>query len=200
MSVRDSLRDKVQNIRQRTSRKTKTILAVSLAALVLYLLGFEVALFPASVVLAYLYLPLPAIFQSAFSRAFVSILLSFSLLPFAGALQFLFLSWLPESDFTHTSVIFTLLFAAVCLFAPPVKKPAKRRVFSSIDIFGLIVGGLFVLPFLSILMGDTFARILQFAGFQVVDAGHHFSFINHYGYTQFLNLGYYPAGFVGSHC
>ena len=173
--------------------KPGIILTVGIVSLLTYLLGVTFLLIPALVAVSYLYLPVPSIYKTTLSKIFVAILFTFSLLPVVGAAQYVLF---PGSDFTFTAIGLVLVQMLILLAVPAKKLSVSRFKFEREDLIPLLGSILIVLPFIPYLIGnDSLAHILSMASAQVVDAGNHFSAINHYVDKQFLSLGNYPAGF-----
>ena len=78
---------------------------LAVVALALYVLGVRCFLLPVLVVANVLWLPMPSIFRSWFSRLVVSVVLLLSLLQVAATVQFLVL---PKSGFITMAVLLTL--------------------------------------------------------------------------------------------
>jgi hypothetical protein len=96
MSAKDHLdsllASQVALLRQRLqNRQVRNSLAALGVALLLYLLGLKLFLFPCMAVVGALYVPMPRILDSWLSRLFTSALLCFSLLQIAESVQYIVL-------------------------------------------------------------------------------------------------------------
>lgn len=170
--------------------------ALTALALVSYVLGVKFILLPALVAANALFLPLPAIFKSFFSRLVVGGLVTAVLLQIAATAQFLAL---PESGFRTLAVLTWLLHIIVLLIAPTKKREEKAPLFTRHDGFGLIVALFFLLPFTPILAGqDSVERIAKIGSVQAIDATNHFAGIAEMTEAQHFTYKpgyYYPKGF-----
>jgi hypothetical protein len=147
------------------------------------------------VMLGALYMPMPQLLSSWFSRTVIAVLVSFSLLQIAESLQYLLL---PNSGFKIIAAMTVVLYVAILLAAPPVISE-KRRVVSAVDVGGFVTAAFFLLPFIPILTGsNSLARIAETSGYQVVDGTHHYLMISdmqHARHFTYATNGYYPNSF-----
>ncbi|WP_222194144.1 hypothetical protein [Modestobacter italicus] len=180
--------------------KPTLILAVSLVvSLGLYLLDITFVLPIVCIVVGAFLLPPLGVVNSVVGRLFFSFLVFFGV--FQGAVMLLFLV-LPDSRFPVSAALTTaayLVATVVLSRAPDALNDRFNGLCNRHDVPGVIVGAVFLLPFLPFLMGDqTVARVAQIGGGQAIDG------INHYITTaqmmdqQRLNYSeghYYPQGF-----
>lgn len=170
---------------------TAVWLTVTIAGgLVAYLLGIKFLLPIIFIAIGVFYLPMPVIFNSWVSRVFVSGIASVCLLQAIAMLQFLLLS---DSDFGLVAVMESVLWLGAIWYLKP-SNPEK--IINKNDIFALLAGMIFLIPFLAVLFGqNTTYSITSIGGLQSADAEHHFEFINSMVDQQRLDTSGYPKNF-----
>jgi hypothetical protein len=147
------------------------------------------------IALLVVYLPLPRLFDSIVSRTFVALLLSFSLLQIAATLQFLLF---PRSNFIVLALLISVLHIAVLWLAPK-RDAQKLRIFSPLDVGGLMTIGIFAAAFTPIFIGNnSIGRIAEIGSLQAIDATNHYAGISEMAEAQHFTYEpgyYYPKGF-----
>jgi hypothetical protein len=169
--------------------------AVVLLACGLYAVGLKVLFVPVLIAVSSWRLPLPRIFTSWFSKAFVSLFVLAGVIQIASTLQFLAL---PHTGFALLAAIVTILYITIFTLAPK-NSNGKTTVISATDVCALVVVIGFLLPFTPILAGDhSLLKIADIATVQGSDGVRHYISIENfmrYQHISYSRGNYYPSGF-----
>ncbi len=180
--------------------KNSKLIGVALIGLGLlcYLLGFKLLLVPTLLLTMAWLLPMPSIINSWFSRLVMALLMLWSTLAIAAALQLLINR---HGGFHLIAIIVVVLtLVLIVLFGASAR---RVRLVSAKDIVALLAAGIFMLPFAPILLGhNSFQQIAKIGSVQIVDATVHYDDLAAETKTQnldYYHAHYYPRGFhVGS--
>ncbi len=169
--------------------------ALSLLALLLYIIGVRLLFIPVLVGISAWRLPMPRIFSSWVGRIIIAFLLILGLLQIVASLQLLVF---PHSGFKTFAVIAWLLGLLLWLGVP--KQTARKwTILSSSDLCAAIVVVCFLLPFSPVFIGhSSIRRIAEIGSVQAIDATNHYAAIAELTQAQHLNYApgyYYPKGF-----
>lgn len=180
-------------------RQKKAVAAIALLiGACLFILGLEWPLLLIVLVSVATFLPMPRVFDSWFSRLFLSLFFLYALLQLAAITQ---LYVYPGGKFAFMGVLLALSTAVLIgLFG---RRTPERglAILRAKDIVALLACVVFILPFSPILRGnDSTQRIGEIAAVQVVDAVTHQSVVVGYTESQTLQADYkvgryYPTGF-----
>jgi hypothetical protein len=176
-------------------RRIARVSAVTVLALVLYLVGLKFLLLPVLVAANARLLPLPAVFKSFASRLVMGGLVTAVLLQVAATAQFLAF---PGSDFQMLALLGVLLHGVAWLIAPVRTQPEIMPWVTRHDLFALIVAGFFLLPFVPFIGRGGMDSIARMGGSQAIDSTNHFAGIAEMTEAQHLTYKpgyYYPKGF-----
>lgn len=168
---------------------------IILISLVCYLLGFRTLLPLALLGSLAAFLPMPRIFSSWLGRLVIAFLLLFALLQIAAALQYI---TAPSGKFDLIAAITVALTILVIYLFGTTSNLYSRQIISLRDVWAVVGGFLFLLPFHAILLGHApLFRIAQIADSQISDSVNHYVQIDHMSRAQNFNYtaSYYPSGF-----
>jgi hypothetical protein len=184
------------NLLYRTA-KGQAMLALA-AALLVYVLGVEWPLVLTVTAVLAVFMPMPKVFNSWFSRSLLAILFLYAFLQIAAIGQFFIY---PAGKFAFMAVLLVLCTgAAIGLFGNR-EQSKVIRICTFKDMAAMLACVLFILPFAPILAGnDSLRRITDIGGVQIIDSVMHQASLNDYAYFQSLDRfsgagNYYPAGF-----
>lgn len=167
-------------------------------SLLIYWLGFELPFLLAALVSVALFIPMPKVFDSWFSRLFISLFLVYGVVQIMALAQMYFY---PDG---HFALIAGLSFVAVVglliLFGRP-QAEYKIKIFTVRDGGVVLACLFFMLPFLFLVRGDNrLQEVTEMSAVQIADSVVHEANIASYTGIQtiagdYIVGRYYPSGF-----